>query len=62
MRTIVRMSAVVALAAVSAAFVPRDPAPVADAAMRGDLAAVQTLIRAGHDVDAAQWSAVMPSP
>ena len=33
---------------------PGAEAPIADAAMRGDLAAVRALVRAGHDVNAAQ--------
>jgi ankyrin repeat protein len=56
MRTILRSNALGAwaLAALLAAGTPAPDAPVADAAMRGDVEAVRALIRQGADVNAAQ--------
>src|SRR5687768_3501505 len=46
--------AVVAVALLLAAGAPAPEAPIADAAMRGDLAAVRSLIKAGAEADAAR--------
>src|SRR5687767_14448832 len=54
MGNVLRANAVGALLAATLLWMPAPDAPVADAAMRGDLETVRALVRDGADVNAAQ--------